>query len=289
MKTNLGPFTPAEIEIGCKPVIGLEAVVYFSLENCIRLSTVRATGVSAGIFTSAGGAQIPTQGGLGRDVIVRVTGRGAAGGVGAMTVKMNVILDNSGVDVVDTATATFTVPTWAVDQANFMPFGVVRDLLPDTPANSSYKIRKVTGLSAMTNMQAGNSFEIFSTPPDASFVEIVGASGKGVPMDGPSSITIPDKYDCAKWSKLARGEMKQINLGFKNLGGMEQLSRYNGHDGTLRYDYLKENAVLWERRAFTNFQVMINTADLGEGNEVSESTATGNFADAFFGYGVAAP
>ena len=288
MKLNLGPFSEGDIEIGVKPMIGLEAIAFFSRENCIHLGTVRATGPTAATYTSMGGPQIPTKGALGRELICRVTGRGAEGVVGAMTVKLDVILDDAGDDVADTVTATFTVPTWAVDTSNFFPFGVVRDLLPDTPANAGMLVKSVVGLSAVTNQTSGNIFEIFSTPPEASFVEIPGLSTKGLPMDGPASIVIPDRYDPNKWTKLARGELKQVSLSFKNKGGMEQMSRYNGTSGTLRYDMLKEEKVIWERRLLSGFQVQVNPADLGEGNEVQEATATGNFSDAMFGYGVAA-
>lgn len=288
MKLNLGPFTPAQVAIGVKPLIGVEALVFFSLESCMRLGKVRATAAAVGGYTSYGGPQIPATGTVGRDIVCRVVGRGAKGGVGAMTVKLNVVLDDDGEEVVDTATATFTLPAWSVDQTNFMPFGVVRDFIPDTPANVAMKVKRVTGLNAVTNMVAGNQFEIFSVPEESSFVEIVGATSKGMAMDGPASISIPDRYDPSKWTKLARGEMKTVGVGFRHMGGMEQLARYNGATGTLRYDVLKEDDVLWQRQLYSDYQVNVSAADMGEGNDPNEATATGNFADALFGYGISA-
>ena len=288
MKLNLGPFTPTQVEIGVKPLIGVEALVYFSLENAIRLGKVRATAQAVGGYTSYGGPQIPATGTIGRDIVCRVTGRGAKGTGWVMTVQLNVVLNDDGDEVVDTATATFTLPAWSVDQTNFMPFGVVRDFIPDTPANVAMKVKRVTGLAAVTNQTAGNQFEIFSIPEESSFVEIVGATSKGMAMDGPASIAIPDRYDPSKWTKLARGEMKTVAVGFRHMGGMEQLSRYQGSTGTLRYDILKEDDVLWQRQLFSGYQVNVNPADMGEGNDPNEATATGNFSDALFGYGISA-
>lgn len=288
MKLNLGPFNATEIELGIKPKTGLECLGYFSLENCVRLGRVRCTGASAAGYTSAGGAGIPAispngSAAVGRHVVCRVVGSGARGGSGgAMTVRFDVILED---DAVDTATATFTLPAWATVNPNAFGFGTSRDLIPDTLANAGKKIKAITGLDAVTNQQAGNQFEIFTTPNEADFYEIVGLTDKGGAMDGPSQVSIADRYDPQRWTKLGRGTLKELTLGFRDMGAVDQMNRFNGMEGTLRYDILKEDTVIWERKLFTGFRPMIDST-MAEGDEEVVATASGIFSDALFGYGI---
>ncbi len=290
MKLNLGPFSAVEIGLGIKPKTGLECLGYFSLENCVRLGRVRCTGASAGGYTSAGGAGIPAvsptgAASVGRNVVCRVIGAGARGGAGgAMTVRFDVVLDD---DAVDTATATFTLPTWATVNPNAFGYGTCRDLVPDTIGNVNKKIKAVTGLDAVTNQTSGNQFEIFTTPEENTFFEIVGLTDKGGAMDGPSQVSIPDRYDPQRWTKLGRGTLKELTLGFRDMGAVDQMNRFNGMEGTLRYDILKEDEVIWERKLFTGFRPMIDST-MAEGDEEVIATASGIFSDALFGYGIAA-
>lgn len=290
MKLNLGPFTAAEIGLGIKPKTGLECLGYFSIENCVPLGIVRCTGAAAGAFTSAGGAGIPVlsptgAAAVGRQIACRVVGAGARGGAGgAMTVRFDVVMDD---DEVDTATATFTVPTWATIGANVFGYGTCRDLVPDTIGNVNKKIKTITGLDAVTNQTAGNQFQLFTTPNEADFYEIVGLTDKGGAMDGPSQVSIADRYDPQRWTKLGRGTLKELSLGFRDMGAVDQMNRFNGMEGTLRYDILKEDQVIWERKLFTGFRPMIDST-MSEGDEEVVATASGIFSDALFGYGLAA-
>lgn len=276
MKLNIA-VAAADVAIARSPLIGEDVVVRFAPEVCTLLGQVRTTGATAGTYTSAGGLQIPTGG---RDVQVRIAGNKCRGVTGsAMTVTFDVTLDD---DSSDTATATFHIPTWATEQGNLFPIGISADLIPTTVGNVNKKIKAIVGLDSVTNMVAGNRFELFCTPNDASFVEIEGCRGKGGALNMPEVIQIPAGREPVAWTKLGRGKSNPLKIENVSRGALEQLSRYSGHQGTLRFDFVKDDAVTAQIQLYSGFwpQAMGDIPDTGE----VITTAEGAYEKFLIGY-----
>lgn len=265
MKLDLS-ITAAQVPSARTPIIGEEVQVYFAAENCEMLGSLRASGAAAAEYISAGGAGIPT---AGRDVFVRISGSKVRGaGSNAMTVTFNVTLAG---DISDTATATFHLPTWApAGSKNHFPFGISADLVPDTPANAGLKIKALGALDSVANMTAGNKFEVYTSPNLEDFTFIDCCRGKGGRLNLPSIVEIACGTNPSAYTKLGRGESNPLSIEFINRGALEQLAMFNGHQGTIRFDIIKDESVLADRRLFTGFWVRTN----GDIPDTGESTLT---------------
>jgi hypothetical protein len=277
MKLNLSIAT-ADVPNMRSPIIGEDVQVYFAAENCLHLGTVRATGTTTGEYTSAGGLGIPVGG---RECFVRVNSSNCRGNASsAMAVTFNVILDD---DDEDTAVATFHLPTWAPSGSkNVWPYGMSADLVPAGVGNSAKKIKTIVGLASVANMTAGNGFELFTSPDSASFTFIDCCRGKGGALNLPGIIEIACGRNPSAYTKLGRGESNPLKIEFVNRGALEQLAIYNGFQGTIRFDIVKDDAYLSERRLFTGFFVRSNgeMPDTGE----AMNTAEGPYTSFAIGY-----
>jgi hypothetical protein len=277
MKLNLS-VAAADVAIARSPIIGEDVQVYFAAENCEPLGSVRALTATTAEFTSAGGVGIPSGG---RECFVRIASSKCRGAGGAMAVTLNVTLDD---DSADTAVATFHLPTWApAGSLNNMPYGLAADLIPAGVGNTAKKIKAVLSVASVANMTPGNTFEIFSSPAAASFTFIDCCRGKGGALNLPGIIEIACGRNPSAYTKLGRGESNPLKVEFINRGALEQLAIYNGHQGTLRFDIIKDDAVLAERRLFTGFWVRSNgdMPDVGEAMNTAEGPYT-SFALGYF-------
>lgn len=275
MNLNLSLAT-STIDIARKPEIGLESEVYFAPENCSLLGTLRTTAAAVGAYVSAGGGQIPTGG---RKIHARISSPKALGVVGAMTITLNVTDEDN---AADTAVATFHLPSWSgAGSLNQFPIGITSDfVLVTSPAK---KVKTIVGLASVTNMTAGNQFQIYTTPDDASFVFIEGITSKGGKFNQQSIVEIPDVYNPAAWTKLGRGESNPVAIGFKDRGALEQLNRFNGSQGTLRIDVVKEGSILAQRQLYSGYYVRAMT-ERGDGDDVVMATSEGPYEQFLIGY-----
>lgn len=278
MKLNLS-VAAADVSVARAPLIGEDVQVYFSPENCESLGTVRALTATTAEFTSAGGVGIPVGG---RECFLRIASSKCQGVGGAMTVTLNVVLEDG--DTVDTAVATFHLPTWAPAGAlNYWPYGVAADIIPAGVGNSAKVIKSITSVASVANMKPGNTFEIFSSPNAASFTFIDCCRSKGGMLNLPGIIEIACGRNPSAYTKLGRGESNPLKVEFINRGALEQLAMFNGQQGTLRFDIIKDDAVLAERRMFTGFWVRSNgdMPDVGEAMNTAEGPYT-SFALGYF-------
>jgi hypothetical protein len=274
MKLNLS-ITSAQVPVARGPLIGEEVEVYFAPENCTLLGTLRATAAAVGEYTSAGGLGIAA---TGRELVLRAASSNLTGVAGsAMTATFNVTVEGS---VVDTAVATFHIPTWSASSLNKFPIGIAVDVIPVT--NPTLKILTITSLASVTNMVAGNKFELFSTPASTDFQFIECTRGKGGMLNLPGIVEIPCGRNPSAFTKLGRGESNKLKIAFANRGALEQLARFNGHQGTIRFDIIKDDSVLAERRLFTDFYVRAN-GDMPDTGAV-EYEAEGPYTSFFLGY-----
>lgn len=276
MKTNLA-ITAAQVAIARGPLIGEEVEVYFAPENCVDLGSLRALTATTAEYTSSGGLGIPTGG---RDVIVRASSANLTGVGGAMSVTFNVMLFG---DIADTAVATFHIPTWAASQANKFPIGLCADLVPTTLANAALKVLSVGTLVSVANMTPGNKFDLLTTPDSASFTFIECCRNKGGAHNLPGVVEIPCGRNPAAFTKLGRGESKQLEIAFASRGALEQLNRFTGHQGTIRFDLVKDDSVLTERKFYSGFWVLPDGGAIPDVGEV-ENSATGPYTTFAFGY-----
>lgn len=277
MKLNLS-VDAADVEVARSPIIGEDVQVYFSPENCQSLGSVRALTATTAEFTSAGGVGIPSGG---RECFIRIASSKCQGVGGAMTVTLNVTLDD---DTAGTAVATFHLPEWAPSGSlNYWPYGMAADLIPFGAGNSAKKIKAVTGVSSVVNMKPGNTFEIFTSPNADNFKFIDCCRGKGGMLNLPGIIEIACGRNPSAYTKLGRGESNPLKVEFINRGALEQLAIYNGQQGTLRFDIVKDDAILAERRLFTGFWVRSNgdMPDVGEAMNTAEGPYT-SFAIGYF-------
>lgn len=276
MKTNLA-ITAAQVAIARGPLIGEEVEVYFAPENFQLLGGLRALTATSAEWGAEGGASIPAEG---RDVFVRAASANLTGVGGAMNVTFNVTLFGG---VADTAVATFHLPTWAASQANKFPIGLCADLVPATPANAALKVLAVGSLVSVANMTPGNKFELFTTPEASAFQFIECTRSKGGAHNLPGVIEIPCGRNPAAFTKLGRGESNSLEISFATRGGLEQLNRFSGHQGTIRFDTIKDDSVLTERKFYSGFWVLPDNGTIPDTGEV-ESTATGPYSSFAFGY-----
>lgn len=277
MKLNL-TMTAAQVPVARKPEIGEESEVYFAPESCQLLGRVRATGAATGEYTSAGGVGLPT---AGRDLLVRVLSSDCIGTGGAMAVTFNVILDD---DLADTAVATFDIPTWSgAGSLNRFPIGISSDLKPAGVGNSAKKIKSIVSLASTANMTVGNTFQVYSTPNLADFVFIECTTSKGGKYNLPSIVEIACGYNPAAFTKLGVGESNPLSIEFKTRGALEQLNRFNGSQGTIRMDIVKDGIVTSQRDLFSGYYVR-TMAERGSGNDEVLATSEGPYDQFLIGY-----
>ena len=224
---------------GTTTAIILTAIV--AAANDATLNIAIANGTCAGITNAATSAHTTT------------------GTSGAMTVQFNVVLADA---TLDTATATFHIPSYTTSQANAFPIGVSSDLIPDTPANADKKIRSLVSLAAVANMNPSNRFQVWATPNNESFVFIESTRGKGGQFNLPGLVQVPDGYNPSAFVKLGRGESHNLTIEFMDRGSLEQLNRFNGHEGTIRFDIVKDDSVLSQRILY----YVRATSERGDGN-----------------------
>jgi hypothetical protein len=275
MKLNL-TMTSAQVPVARKPEIGVESEVYFAPENCLLQGQFRATSATAGEYVSAGGIGLPA---AGRDLACRVLSPDCIGGAGAMSVTINCVFDD---DVAGTAVATFDIPTWSGTSANRFPIGITADFVGVAP-NASKKIKTITSLGALTNMTVGNTFQIYSTPNVADFVFIECTTSKGGKYNLPSIVEIACGYNPAAYTKLGVGESNPLAIEFKTRGALEQLNRFNGSQGTIRMDIVKDGIVTAQRDLFSGYFVR-TMADRGAGNDEVLATSEGPYDQFLIGY-----
>lgn len=277
MKCNLA-VTTAQVDTARKPEIGLESKVFFAPENCVLRGTLDCSAAAVGVYTSAGGADIPV---AGRDVIVRVNSPKCMGVVGAMAVTFNVTLEGS---IVDTATATFDLPTWSgAGILNLFPIGICADLVPTTPANLTKKVMIVGTLVSVANMTVGNQFQLYTTPLTPDFIEIEAVTTKGGAFNLPEPVPIASGRNPAMWMKLGRGTIEKLSIGFADRGYLEQLNRFNGSQGTIRIDAVKDGYVTAQRLIYSGWFVRCST-DRGDGDAVADAKAEGSYEQFMIGY-----
>lgn len=277
MKLNLA-ITLAQVATARKPEIGVESQVYFAPENCQLLGTLTALTSSTGEYVSAGGAAIPTGG---RDLLVRCLSPNLLGVGGAMAITFNVTLEG---DLADTAVATFHLPTWsAAGSLNQFPIGICSDFVPATPANVAKKVTAVGTLVSVANMTPGNKFQIYTTPNLADFVYIDATTSKGGQFNLPGIVEIPDGYNAAGYTKLGRSESNKLAIGFRDRGYLEQLNRFNGCQGTIRMDVVKDGSVLAQRFLYSGYFVRA-AAERGDGDDVVEAKSEGPYDQFLIGY-----
>lgn len=273
MKMNLS-VTAAQVPIARGPLVGEEVEVYFARENCLKLGSLRALTATTAEYTSAGGLGIPT---TGRELIARIASSNFIGVAGsAMTVTLNVTVFGGGTD---TAVATFHIPTWSDSSENAFPVGICADIVPVT--DPALKIISIVSVASVANMTPGNKVEIFTTPNASDFKYISCSRGKGGMLNLPGIIEIACGRNPSEFTKLGRGESNKLKISFANRGALEQLARYNGHQGTIRFDVIKEESVLSERQIFSDFWVRSN----GEIPEVGQVEYTAEGPYGMFGIG----
>ena len=275
MKLNLS-VTAAQVPLARSPIIGEDVEVYFAPEDSLKLGRVRALTATTAELISAGGLGIPTGG---RDVYLRVDSANMTGVGGAMAVTLNVVMDD---DVADTAIATFHIPTWSTEQRNKFPYGIAADLVPVTIGNVNKKFKSIGSIVSVANMTPGNTFEIMTCPNSADFTFIECCRGKGGAMNLPEIIEIACGRNPSAYTKLGRAQSNKLKIEFVNRGALEQLARFNGHTGTLRFDIIKDDTVLSQRQMYAGFLVRAN----GEMPDVGETmlTAEGPYTSFAIGY-----
>lgn len=277
MKLNLS-VTTAQVDTARKPEIGLESEVYFAPENCILRGVLTATGAATGAYVSAGGADIPT---AGRDVIVRVNNPKCIGVGGAMAVTFNVTLEGA---LSDTAVATFDLPSWSgAGSLNLFPIGICADLIPATPANVGKKITAIGTLVSVANMTVGNEFQLYTTPLTADFVKIEACTTKGGAFNLPEPVSIPEGRNPSAYTKLGRGSIEKLSIGFRDRGYLEQLNRFNGSQGTVRIDIQKDGFVISQRLVYSGWFVRCST-ERGDGDDLVEAKSEGSYEQFMIGY-----
>lgn len=277
MKLNLS-VASADVPIARAPVIGEDVQVYFSPENCEILGSLRALTATTAEYNSAGGVGIPT---AGRECFVRIASSRCQGVGGNMAITFNVTLDD---DSSDTAVATFHLPTWAPSGSlNYWPYGTAADIVPAGAGNAAKKIKAILSVASVVNMKPGNTFEVFTSPNASDFKFIDCCRGKGGMLNLPGIIEIACGRNPSAYTKLGRGDSNPLKVEFINRGAMEQLAIFNGQQGTLRFDIVKDDAVLAERRLFTGFWVRSNgdMPDVGEAMNTAEGPYT-SFAIGYF-------
>lgn len=275
MKLNLS-ITAAQVAIARKPEIGVESEVYFAPESCVLLGQVNALTATTAEYISAGGVGIPA---AGRELVMRCLSPDILGVGGAMAVTLNVTVFGGGVD---TAVATFHIPTWSGAGAlNRFPIGICSDLVPVT--NPTLKVIAVVGVASVANMTPGNRFQIYTTPPSEDFVYIDCTTKKGGQFNLPAIVEIPCGYNAAAYTKLGRSESNKLAISFRDRGALEQLNRFNGSQGTVRMDVVKDGSVLAQRFLYSGYFVRA-MADRGEGDDIVESTSEGPYDQFLIGY-----
>ena len=276
MKLNLS-LTALQVDRAREPEIGSDSQVFFAPENELLIGTIEATAAAVGAYTSAGGQGIPV---AGRDLHLRAL-RPIAGSGGAMTVTLNVTLDD---DTSDTAVATFHLPTYtAAGSANFFPQGTAADFVPAGAGNSAKKIKAIVGLASVANMVAGNQFEVVSTPNLADFVFIDCTTSKAGQFNYPGIIEIPCGTNPSAYTREGRGESNQLSVGFRDRGVLEQLNRFAGVKGTCRIDVVKGSNILSARIVYGGW-IPRPVAPRGDGNDIVEATAAGPYERWSVGY-----
>ena len=277
MKFNLA-ITTSQVDAARKPEIGVESKVFFAPENCVLRGTVDCTGATTGVYTSAGGADIPT---AGRDVVLRIHSPNCKGLTGAMAVTFNVTLEGA---ITDTAVATFDLPTWSgAGGLNQFPIGICADLVPATIGNIAKKVTAIGSLVSVANMVVGNQFQVYQTPLVTDFVEIEACTTKGGAFNLPEPVPVPSGYNPAAWMKIGRGTIEKLSVGFADRGYLEQLNRFNGAQGCLRIDAVKDGFITAQRLLYSGWFVRCST-ERGDGDAIVEAKAEGSYEQFMIGY-----
>ncbi len=277
MKLNLA-ITLAQVAVARKPEIGVESQVYFAPENCQIMGTFQALTATTGEYISAGGSGIPA---AGRDVVIRCLSPDLIGVGGAMAITFNVTYEGT---ITDTAVATFHLPSWsAAGSLNRFPIGICSDLVPTTIGNAAKKITAIGTVVSCANMTPGNKFQVYTTPLLEDFVFIDATTSKGGQFNLPSIVEIPDGYNAAGYTKLGRSESNKLSIGFRDRGYLEQLNRFNGSQGTIRMDIVKDGSVLAQRLLYSGYFVRSST-ERGDGDDHVDAKAEGPYEQFLIGY-----
>jgi len=222
--------------------------------------TVTVAGVTGSVPTINGSREITVLSPTTFSVPVTTT-TGGTGGTATSTIRLG------------TATATLTPPDTAQDQSFNFPQGLAVDF---TTSVSGTTVRAVRSVSSITGGAAGDKYSIVSLPDAGSFTEVACATDKSFTPPTPKSVSIPCRYNPARWIKKGRGNEPKIDLKANYSSFGDGLPRANGQRVSIKMETYKDDQILTERVVFGGVRPEINVTH-GDGDALSEATLTGNY------------
>lgn len=270
MKFAIPPFDAADLDLAGSATIGAESLLSLSWDDVIEVGTLVQTGDTAGVFTAQAGYDTTTA----RDIII-FADNGLLSAA-QIVITFNVNYDAPGTTV-GTARATFTPPSYALNQGFDFPQGFAMDLTVQGSGNAGKKIFSVNSLATITGGKSNNRWRLFTLPTTFQFVACVMDKNPGFPS--PKAVAIPCGYDGSRWIKKGRSEPPTLECSAKYTSFGDGLMRANGFRLTAMLETVKDDRLLTERAIFTGWRPTV-TARRGDGDAEDEARATGNYETA---------
>lgn len=183
--------------------------------------------------------------------------------------------DNTG----GSATATFNIPDYALNQSSDLPMGLTVDLV-GTAGNSAKKIKSIAGLSSVVGASRGATFQLVALPDTTAWWDIPGCTSKSETLNVPKPKSVAHGLDGSRWTKFGMSEPGKLDLEALHLGAGDGLQRLNHRPFVALVEVYAEDRVLKERHVYGGCRGAFN-ADRKDGEDEVKDKGTTEF-NSFF-------
>jgi hypothetical protein len=270
-------YTPIDIDANDIGVarsgrLGCEVKIYATGEQAEKVAKARAddgTGVwePDPVTLRAGNVRLDQTNGDDLQAIVYGSLRGD--GVGTPTVTLAVTFQDN---TAGTMTFEFMPPAYVENTTDTFPHAFAVD---GVPSSAGKKVKNITGLVSMANMERNSTVEIWRLPRvSADWVNLRRIEGATFDTGIFPGITIPDGADATADVVSGRANEPSCELNGFYSTGADGLSRFMGRKACFRVEYWAAGQILVERNVMLN-AILSGKPESGAGNDKSMYRATG--------------
>jgi hypothetical protein len=171
------------------------------------------------------------------------------------------------------ATASFSVPSYAQNQSSNLPMGLAVDLI-GTAGNSGKKVKSADSLTSIAGGSRGNEFQLLALP--ATWYDVPGITSKVETLNVPKAKSIAHGLDGSRWTKFGLSEPGRLELEAFHISAGDGLQRLNHHDFSAMVEVYAEDRVLKERHVYGGCRGAFN-ADRKDGEDETKDRGTAEF------------
>jgi len=292
MKYDIAALSVNDLAIAQKHDIGGEKKLWGSAEPSFEIGEITCPADGSGVWTpnsvnvtTSTGALNTLGSASGVDLVACVDRQLNADADAVVKLAVTFSDDTTGF-----AVAAFIAPNWVSNRSSSFEHGASRDLKTysaytnestNTPVTKT--IKKINGLSSITNAKRFSGFKIWQLPQVESSWQYISHVESFDPVIGTNpGIPIPDGLDGTSEVVRGRSEPSSLDITALHRSFIDGIMRFAGKEVSFRLDTLGGGSVTKERQIAANCVLQVNPT-FPDGNEMVKDSARG-FMGKWFGF-----